>query len=100
VVSAAVERRVTWRGAVPATPATEQLLAQLGGARPSEAVVVPMLVREGAGLVLYGDDAPDGRAIGAVEELEWALLEAGLAMERDLLDERLRAFERARGYRP
>jgi len=99
-VSVAVERRVTWRGAVPETPANEQLLAQLGGARPSEAVVVPMLVREGAGLVLYGDDAPDGRAIGPVEELEWALLEAGLAMERDLLDERLRAFERVRGYRP
>ena len=37
---------------------------------------------------------------GATEELEWALLEAGLAMERDLLEQRLADFERARGYRP
>jgi len=100
VVSAAVERRETWTGEVPATPANEDLLARLGGGRPREAVVVPMLVREGAGLVLYGDDGGGGRGIGPVEELEWALLEAGLAMERDLLDERLRAFETARGYRP
>ena len=41
-----------------------------------------------------------GRPLGAVEDLEWALLEAGLAMERDLLEERLRDFERARGFRP
>ena len=60
----------------------------------------PGFVRNEVHLVLYGDNAPDGRAIGPVEELEWALLEAGLAMERDLLEERLRAFERARGYRP
>jgi hypothetical protein len=100
LVSEAVERREAWKGAFPVTPANERLLKQLGGERPREAVVVPMLVREGAGLVLYGDNAPDGRAIGPVEELEWALLEAGLAMERDLLEERLRAFERARGYRP
>jgi hypothetical protein len=100
LVAEAVERREAWKGAFPATPANERLLKQLGGERPREAVVVPMLIREGAGLVLYGDNAPDGRAIGPVEDLEWALLEAGLAMERDLLDERLRAFEKARGYRP
>jgi hypothetical protein len=68
--------------------------------RASEAVVVPMILRDGVGLVFYGDDVPVGRALGPVEELEWALLEAGLGMERDLLEDRLRAFERARGHRP
>jgi hypothetical protein len=61
---------------------------------------VPMLVREGAGLVFYGDSGPGAALLGPVEELEWALLEAGLAMERNLLEERLREFERARGHRP
>jgi len=100
MVSLAIERRATWRGAVPRSPADDDLLARLGGPRPREAVVVPMLVREGAGLVLYGDDSPEGRPIGPVEDLEWAVLEAGLAMERDLLEARLRAFERSRGHRP
>jgi len=100
VVSEAIDRGETWRGAVPETPANERLLALLGGPRPAEAVVVPMLVREGAGLVFYGDSGPEAALPGPVEELEWALLEAGLAMERNLLEERLREFERARGHRP
>ena len=100
VVADAVERHVTWRGPIPDSPANERLLERLGGARPSEAVVVPMLLRSGVGLVFYGDDFPAGRELGPVEELEWAVLEAGLCMERDLLEERLRAFEHARGHRP
>jgi hypothetical protein len=100
VVSEAVERRESWRGAVPPTAANEKLLDLLGGARPTEALVVPMVLRDGVGLVFYGDNAPAGRPLGPADELEWALLEAGLAMERDLLEERLRDFERARGHRP
>ena len=100
VVSEAVERRESWRGAVPPTPANQRLLAPLGGPHPAEALVVPMVLRDGVGLVFYGDDAASGRPLGPVDDLEWALLEAGLAMERDLLEERFRDFERARGHRP
>ena len=56
-----------------------------------------MILREGAGLVLYGDDVGAPGRLGATGDLEWALLEAGLAMERDLLEQRLADFERARG---
>jgi hypothetical protein len=100
IVSEAVEKRESWRGPVPPTPANERLLARLGTHRPTEALVVPMVLRDGVGLVFYGDNAPAGKPLGPAEDLEWALLEAGLAMERDLLEERLRDFERARGYRP
>jgi hypothetical protein len=100
VVSLAVERGESWKGAVPPGPANERLLALLGGVRPTEALVVPMVLRGGVGLVLYGDNGAGGRPLGPAEELEWALLEAGLAMERDLLERRLGEFEQARGYRP
>jgi len=100
VITDAAERRETWQGPVPETPANRQLLERLGGQWPSQAVVVPMMVREGVGLVLYGDTGTADGALGDVEALEWALLEAGLSMERDLLEDRLRAFEQARGYRP
>jgi hypothetical protein len=100
MIADAVERRETRRGALEATPANDRLLGLLGGPRPTEALVVPMLLREGAGLVFYGDDAADGEPLGDPADLEWALLEAGLAMERELLDRRLAEFERARGYRP
>lgn len=100
VVADAVNRRESWRGPVPGGASNDRLLERLGGVRPGEAVVVPMLLREGAGLVFYGDDGGSGRPLGATEDLEWALLEAGLAIERDVLDHRLADFERARGYRP
>jgi hypothetical protein len=100
VVAEAVNRREPWKGRMPAGAANDRLLERLGGARPGEALVVPMILREGAGLVLYGDDVGSSGPLGATEELEWALLEAGLAMERDLLEQRLADFERARGFRP
>jgi len=100
VVADAVERRETRRGPLDATPANLRLAALLGGASPRESVVVPMLLRQGVGLVLYGDDAGRARPIGDTTALEWALLEAGLGMERDLLDQRVAAFERARGQPP
>jgi hypothetical protein len=100
VVADAVNRDESWTGAVPAGPANDRLLELLGGVRPRAALVVPMRLREGAGLVFYGDDGGEPRPLGEVAELEWALVEAGLAMERELLDRRLADFERARGYRP
>lgn len=100
VVARAVERRESWKGTMPAGAADERFLELLGGPRPREAFVVPMILREGAGLVFYGDDAGGSQPLGPTDELEWALLDAGLAMERDLLEQRLGDFERARGYRP
>jgi hypothetical protein len=100
VVTQAVDRRESWKGALPAGAANDHLLDLLGGPRPSEALVVPMMLRECGGLVFYGDDVGAPGRLGATDELEWALLEAGLAMERDLLEQHFANFERARGYRP
>ncbi len=100
VIADAVGRRRTWKGVLPAVPVHDRLLAWLGGPRPGQALVVPMLLHDRAGLVFYGDDAGEQHALGDTAELEWALLEAGLAMERDVLDQRLRDFARARGYQP
>jgi hypothetical protein len=100
VVSAAVERKEVWRGAVPDAPANRPLLVRLGEPRPKAALVVPLLLSEAVGLLFYGDDAGQGLPFGPTEDLEWALLEAALAMERDLLERRLSDFERARGHRP
>jgi hypothetical protein len=60
-------------------------------------VVVPMLVRESVELIFYGDNLPDGKPIGPTEELEWAMTEASLAMEKEALEQRIRDFELARG---
>ncbi len=100
VIADAVERVESWRGSLAPLPVHERLLELLGGARPREALVVPMLLHERAGLVFYGDDAAGDRALGDASEIEWGLLESALLMERDVLEARLREFESVRGYRP
>ncbi len=100
VIADAVGRRRTWRGVLAAAPVHDRLLAWLGGPHPNEVLVVPMLLHDRAGLVFYGDDGAEDRPLGDAAELEWALLEAGLAMERDVLEQRLRDFARARGHQP
>jgi hypothetical protein len=52
-----------------------------------------MVVAGSVAMLFYGDNAADGRPIGASEELVRIILEASLAMEKAALDERMRDFE-------
>lgn len=99
VFSDVIDRRETYRGPLLAVPQNRRLVQMLGGTNPREVVVVPMMVRESVELIFYGDNLPDGGPIGSTEELESAMTEASLAMEKEALEQRIRDFERARGLR-
>jgi hypothetical protein len=71
----------------------DRLVEQLGGRRPSEAVVIPIVVDGMIAGMFYGDNAATDRPIGSVQALELLAIEAGLAMERSLLRSRLRSVE-------
>lgn len=91
-----VQRRETCRGRVPASSAHTALLQQGGAAQAQEVVAIPMVVGGGVAMILYGDNGPDGAPIGRVEDLELAMAEAALAMEREALEARTRHLDRAR----
>lgn len=99
VFAEVVERREVCRGPLAETLVNGRLATVLGGGPPDDAVVVPMLVRESVVMIFYGDNLPSGRPIGATEDLEWAFVGASLEMEKDALDERIRAFDNAHGRR-
>ncbi len=99
VFSDVIDRRETYRGPLPDVPQNRRLVQMLGGTNPREVVLVPMIVRESVELIFYGDNLPQGGPIGPTEELEWAMTEASLAMEKEALEQRIRDFERARGRR-
>ncbi len=96
VFSDVIDRRETFRGPLIDLPENRRFVQLIGGSNPREVVVVPMLVRESVELIFYGDNLPEGKPIGPTQELEMAMTEASLAMEREALEQRIRDFDRAR----
>lgn len=64
---------------------------QLGGGRPKEIFLGPILSEGKVVAILYGDNIPEQTEIGDTESLEIFLSQAGLAMEKALLERRLRS---------
>ncbi|HEX9670446.1 MAG TPA: hypothetical protein VGC93_13315, partial [Thermoanaerobaculia bacterium] len=93
VLTQVAERQETFRGRLERNAGNQALLAALGGAEPGEAVALPLLVGGSTALLLYGDDLPHRRPIGDLDGLELLALQVGLALEKNLLELKLRALE-------
>ncbi len=89
-----LQRKETYRGPLPAGPANQSFIEALGAEAPGEVVVVPMVVAGTVVTLFYGDDLPARRAIGDVRPIEMLMTEAGLEMERQALESRIKSFER------
>jgi len=63
---------------------------QLGGAVPEQVFLGPIISEGKVVAILYGDNLPERKPIGDTEALEIFLSQAGLAMEKALLERRLR----------
>ena len=66
------------------------LIGQLGGERPHEIFIGPIRSEGSVVAVIYGDNLPDQIAVGDTESLEIFLSQAGMAMERALIERRLK----------
>lgn len=84
-----VFKKMTIKKSLEKNPVHEYLIKELGGDWPSEAFLAPLLVSGRVAALLYGDNLPDEKQIGDTESLEIFLAQAGIAMERALLERRL-----------
>jgi CheY-like chemotaxis protein len=66
------------------------LREKLGGGNPKEIFIGPIVSEGKVVAILYGDNIPDQKPIGDTESLEIFLSQAGLAMEKALLQRRLK----------
>jgi hypothetical protein len=71
------------------TPVNRVIFAQLGGGVPNEVFIGPIVNRSRVVGFLYGDNLPDKKKIGRTESLEIFLSQAGVALEKILLERRL-----------
>ena len=83
----------TYRGPLKPCRWNDELVRRLGGPRAREAVAIPIVVDGMMAAVFYGDNVPKQDAIGSVKGIELLMIEAGLAMERRLLQAKLRRVE-------
>ena len=93
-----VQKRMVLKKKLRRTKWNDYLVEKLGGAVPVEVFVAPILAGGRIAAILYGDNVPEPREIGDTESLEIFLAQAGLAMEKALLERRiqeLRDSERA-----
>ena len=93
--SAVLESRCPLKGGGDDSRWSGYFLDQLGGARPGELFLAPIVSEGRVVALLYGDNLPGGEPIGDTEALEIFLGQAGIAMEKALLQRRLQ--ERGRG---
>ncbi len=84
------------RGPLDRTPVNRALLERFGGpGRAVECFVAPLASGGRVAAVLYGDN-PSGQPLGPTDGLEIFLQQAGLAMDRALLERRLEESKRQR----
>lgn len=77
----------------------QSLIDGIGGGWPSKVVVAaPLISGSRVAAILYGDN-PSGVALGATDSLEIFLQQAGLAMDRALLERKLEETRRKPGDR-
>jgi len=71
------------------TPVDSHLFEQLGGGTPAEVFIGPLISRSRVIGFLYGDNLPGDKQIGDVEPLAIFLAQAGISMEKSLLERQL-----------
>ncbi len=66
------------------------LIQALGGYEPAESYAAPLIVAGRVAAVIYCDNAPDTKEVGDTSALEVFMLQAGLVMEKMLLEKKIK----------
>jgi hypothetical protein len=86
-----------YKGTVEKDETTKYLLNELGGSWPSEAALFPIVAEGQVVALLYADNVSTGAAITETEGLEIFISQAGLALEKALLQRRIQEMEKGKG---
>ncbi len=85
----AVRRGSAYRMSSDLAPLESPMFQVIGRGLATEAVLIPLLYNRATLLLLYGDNAPSGRALSDLGGLELFIAQAGMALENKLLQRKL-----------
>lgn len=83
----------SYKGELDRDAVTELLVNEMGAKWPMEAAFFPIIAEGKVVALLYCDNAPDGENFAETEGLEIFISQAGLALEKSLLQKRLQEFQ-------
>jgi Domain of unknown function (DUF4388) len=89
--------QMTYRGKMEGDEVTKRMLDELGGLRPPEVAIFPLVAEGRVVAILYCDNGSPGEAIAETEGLEIFIDHAGLALEKSLLQRRIQEIELRKG---
>lgn len=84
----------SYKGSLEKDRGTEFMIAEFGGVWPSDVSIFPIIAEGRVAAFLYCDNLPTGEAIAETEGLEIFISQAGLALEKSLLQRRLHEMQR------
>ncbi len=91
-----IESRRTYLGPLEETDQNAYFVKEVGGQRPETVLAIPLIVDNKVALVVYGDNLPDEKAVRGVETLEIFMNQAGMALEKALLERKLAELQKGR----
>jgi len=89
----AIQKRLPLKKPLKNNKWNQYLVDSLGSVKPQEVFVAPIIAGGKIAALLYGDNVPEDKEIGDTESLEIFLAQAGLAMEKALLERRLKEMD-------
>lgn len=95
-----IEAGQSYKGRMERDPVTEFLMGDLGGGWPSEVALFPVITEGKVVALLYCDNAATGEGFSETEGLEIFISQAGLALEKSLLQRKLQEMQKNAGKIP
>ncbi len=91
-----ITEQIPFKGMLEKDEITEILVSKLGGGWPSEAAFFPVIAEGKVVALLYADNASAGAAMPETEGLEIFISQAGMALEKSLLQRRIQEMEKGK----
>jgi hypothetical protein len=91
-----IETRRTYLGPIEENECNAYLVSELGGDMPGAVLGIPLVVDGKVALVVYGDNLPEQKPIHGVDTLEIFMNQAGMALEKALLEKRIAELQKER----
>jgi hypothetical protein len=89
-----IDSRRSYVGELEQNECNAYLSTELGGTVPDSVLAIPLIVDGKIALIVYGDNLPDHKPIRGVDTLEIFMNQAGMALEKALLEKRLSELQK------